>query len=162
MPKNVFYPCLPPSFLVFLSDTFSWRKDILDGIHIRWRFSWIWNFSFKNDTITFSSGSALGTSDNSVSVQGCLCATLKACCSYCGTQQIFLYLLLVTSTYKRLTVSYIICSHVLMICTNIKNAKPLITKDVWRFCISDSDWARTNDLHPVKVALSQLSYGITL
>ncbi len=29
-----------------------------------------------------------------------------------------------------------------------------------RFLISDSDWARTNDLHPVKVALSQLSYGI--
>jgi hypothetical protein len=24
----------------------------------------------------------------------------------------------------------------------------------------DSDWARTSDLHPVKVALSQLSYGI--
>ena len=27
-------------------------------------------------------------------------------------------------------------------------------------CMDDSDWARTNDLHPVKVALSQLSYGI--
>src|SRR5690625_1718132 len=26
--------------------------------------------------------------------------------------------------------------------------------------VSDSDWARTNDLYPVKVALSQLSYGI--
>lgn len=24
----------------------------------------------------------------------------------------------------------------------------------------DSDWARTSDLYPVKVALSQLSYGI--
>jgi hypothetical protein len=24
----------------------------------------------------------------------------------------------------------------------------------------DSDWSRTSDLHPVKVALSQLSYGI--
>jgi hypothetical protein len=26
----------------------------------------------------------------------------------------------------------------------------------------DSDWARTSDLHPVKVALSLLSYGIIL
>lgn len=26
----------------------------------------------------------------------------------------------------------------------------------------DSDWARTSDLYPVKVALSQLSYGIGL
>ena len=26
----------------------------------------------------------------------------------------------------------------------------------------DSDWARTSDLYPVKVALSQLSYGINL
>ncbi len=25
---------------------------------------------------------------------------------------------------------------------------------------NDSDWARTSDLYPVKVALSQLSYGI--
>ena len=25
---------------------------------------------------------------------------------------------------------------------------------------NDPDWARTSDLHPVKVALSQLSYGI--
>src|SRR5699024_491625 len=30
------------------------------------------------------------------------------------------------------------------------------------FRCSDSDWARTNDLYPVKVALSQLSYGIIL
>ena len=26
----------------------------------------------------------------------------------------------------------------------------------------DSDWARTSDLYPVKVALSQLSYGIMI
>src|SRR5699024_9545734 len=29
-----------------------------------------------------------------------------------------------------------------------------------RLCSYDSDWARTNDLMPVKHALSQLSYGI--
>ncbi len=28
--------------------------------------------------------------------------------------------------------------------------------------LDDSDWARTSDLYPVKVALSQLSYGIMI
>jgi hypothetical protein len=46
----------------------------------------------------------------------------------------------------------------------IKNKK-LETLDTQGFQathFSDSDWARTSDLHPVKVALSQMSYGIML
>lgn len=42
--------------------------------------------------------------------------------------------------------------------TPIKSKKPLLRKGL----SYDSDWARTSDLYPVKVALSQLSYGITI
>jgi hypothetical protein len=46
-----------------------------------------------------------------------------------------------------------------------KKSKKLETLDTQGLQASrsdDSDWARTSDLHPVKVALSQLSYGIML
>lgn len=39
-----------------------------------------------------------------------------------------------------------------------ENKKPLLCKGL----SYDSDWARTSDLYPVKVALSQLSYGIMI
>ncbi|CEE01217.1 hypothetical protein BT1A1_1387 [Caldibacillus thermoamylovorans] len=32
----------------------------------------------------------------------------------------------------------------------------------YAFCFSDPDWVRTSDPHPVKVVLSQLSYGIII
>ena len=40
----------------------------------------------------------------------------------------------------------------------VVKTKPLLGKGF----NDDSDWARTSDLYPVKVALSQLSYGIGL
>lgn len=39
-----------------------------------------------------------------------------------------------------------------------QSKKPLLRKGL----SYDSDWARTSDLYPVKVALSQLSYGIMI
>jgi hypothetical protein len=47
----------------------------------------------------------------------------------------------------------------------VNKTKKLATLDTQGLQASqfdDSDWARTSDLHPVKVALSQLSYGIML
>lgn len=47
---------------------------------------------------------------------------------------------------------------IFVLCGKIKTKKPLLGKGL----NDDSDWARTSDLYPVKVALSQLSYGIGL
>jgi hypothetical protein len=42
----------------------------------------------------------------------------------------------------------------------LKGGENKKTLAIQGFSFDDSDWARTSDLHPVKVALSQLSYGI--
>ena len=41
-----------------------------------------------------------------------------------------------------------------------KKPHPLDTQGLAASIKDDSDWVRTSDLYPVKVALSQLSYGI--
>lgn len=46
----------------------------------------------------------------------------------------------------------------------MKNKKPetLVAKGLQASLSDDPDWVRTSDPHPVKVVLSQLSYGIII